>query len=94
MEITENKLKEILNEQSAGFKGHVDAQMTRQREEFQRHVDAQMVKQREDFQHFVGIMKEDIDTKMELVGEQYGSIKEMIGSLARTCRSSSRISNS
>ncbi len=67
MEITENKLKEILNEQRDGF---------------QHHVDTQIVKQREEFQHFVGIMKEDVDSKMELIGEQYGSIKDMIGSLA------------
>lgn len=82
MEITENKLKEILDGQRNGFQRHVDTQMTKQREEFQRHVDTQTVKQREEFQRFLGIMKEDFDSKVELIGEQYGSIKEMMGSLA------------
>jgi len=67
MEITEGKLREILDGQ---------------RDVFQRNVDTQIVKQREEYQHFVGIMKEDIDSKMQLIGEQYGTIKEMIGSLA------------
>jgi len=58
MEITENKLKEILSGQ------------------------------REEYQRFVGILKEDSDSKMGLIGEQYRDIKtnlashtEMIGSL-------------
>ncbi len=45
--------------------------------------------QRQDFQHFIGIMKEDIESKMQLIGEQYegidaklGSHTEMIASLA------------
>src|SRR6266511_2140771 len=67
MEITESKLKDILNEQRDGF---------------QRHVDTQIVQQREEFQHFAGILKEDFDSKMELIGEQYGSIREMMGALA------------
>jgi hypothetical protein len=67
MEINENKLKEILDGQ---------------RDAFQRHVDTHTVKQREEFQHFFGIMKEDFDSKLELIGEQYGTIREMIGSLA------------
>ena len=67
MEITEGKLKEILEGQRVAF---------------ERHVDGQMVKQREDFQHFTGILKEDFDSKLQLIGEQYGTIKEMMGSLA------------
>lgn len=58
MEITENKLKEILSGQ------------------------------RDEYQRFVGILREDIDSKIGLVGEQYRDIKvsltshtEMIGSL-------------
>ncbi len=58
MEITENKLKEILTEQ------------------------------RTEFQHVVGIFKEDIESKINLIAEQYQDIKsaqkshtEMIGSL-------------
>jgi hypothetical protein len=58
MEITENKLKEILTEQRA------------------------------EFQHVVGIFKEDLESKINLIAEQYHEIKttqtthtEMIGSL-------------
>jgi hypothetical protein len=58
MEITENKLREILTEQ------------------------------RTEFQHVVGIFKEDLESKINLVAEQYQEIKttqktqtEMIGSL-------------
>ncbi len=67
MEITEGKLKEILDGQ---------------RDAFERHVDAQMVKQRGEFQRFAGIMKEDFDSKLQLIGEQYGTIKGMMGALA------------
>ncbi|MCK9419503.1 MAG: hypothetical protein M0R70_09020 [Nitrospirae bacterium] len=58
MEITENKLKEILTEQ------------------------------RTEFQHVVGIFKEDLESKINLIAEQYQEIKsaqinhtEMIGAL-------------
>ena len=58
MEITENRLKEILTEQ------------------------------RTEFQHVVGIFKEDLGSKINLIAEQYQDIKstqkthtEMIGSL-------------
>lgn len=58
MEITENKLKEILAEQ------------------------------RTEFQHVVGIFKEDLESKINLIAEQYQDIKsiqkshtEMIGSM-------------
>ena len=58
MEITENKLKEILTEQ------------------------------RSEFQHVVGIFKEDLESKINVIAEQYREIKttqktqtEMIGSL-------------
>ena len=57
MEITENKLKEILTEQ------------------------------RTEFQHGVGIFKEDLESKINLIAEQYQDIRstqkshtEMIGS--------------
>ncbi len=55
MEITEQKLKDILKEQ---------------RIEFQQHTS-----------HVLGIMKEDFDSKMQLIGEQYGAIKEQVGTL-------------
>jgi hypothetical protein len=58
VEITENKIKEILTEQ------------------------------RTEFQHVVGIFKEDLESKIDLIAEQYQDIKatqkthtEMIGSL-------------
>lgn len=58
MDITENKLKEILTEQ------------------------------RTEFQHVVGIFKEDLESKINIIAEQYDDIKtaqktqtEMIGSL-------------
>jgi len=63
MEISENKLKEIMNEQL------------------------------EEFQHFIGIMKKDIESKMQLIGEHYkgidgklGSHVEMIASVAEDIR--------
>lgn len=58
MDITENKLKEILTEQ------------------------------RTEFQHVVGIFKEDLESKINIIAEQYDDIKtaqkvqtEMIGAL-------------
>lgn len=57
MEITENKLKEILVEQ---------------REEFQRFNDTQ----KKEFFHFMGIMKEDNQSNIQLITEQYHDIKD------------------
>lgn len=51
MEITENKLKEILTEQ------------------------------RTEFQHVVGIFKENLESQIQLIGEQLSSHTEMISSL-------------
>ena len=82
MDMTEGKLKEILDEQRDSFLNHINLQMIKQSDLFQGHVDGQIVKQREEFQRFVGILKEDFDTKVELIGKQYGSIKDMLGSLA------------
>jgi hypothetical protein len=80
MEMSENKLKEIL---------------TGQREEYQLHVDNQLDKQRDEYQRFLGVMKEDFDSKMQLIGEQFHDVKttqashsEMIGSMMETSRSS------
>ena len=78
MEITESKLKEILNEQRDGFQLHVDTQMVKQHEELQRVVE----KEQQETRHLFGILKEDFDTKIELIGEQYGTIKEMMGAIA------------
>ncbi len=73
MEMSENKLKDILTEQRTAFERHVDKQMDKQREEYQR---------------FLGVMKEDFDSKVQLIGEQYSDINtklashsEMIGAL-------------
>jgi 4-alpha-glucanotransferase len=78
MDINENKLKEILDGQRDAFQQHVDKQMSKQREEFQRTVKAES----EETRHLFGIMKEDFDSKIQLIGEQYGTIKEMVGALA------------
>ncbi len=85
MDITKNELKDMLNGLRDELKQHVDTQTDKQGNEFQR----QLEKQREEFQHFMGIMKEDSDSKMQLIGEQFQDIKatltshtEMIGSLA------------
>ena len=48
MEITENKLREILTEQ------------------------------RTEFQHVVGIFKENLESQIQLIGEQFGSMLENI----------------
>jgi len=50
MEITENRLKEILSEQ------------------------------RQEFQHFMGIMKEDTDSKFQLIIEQFQGIQNTLSS--------------
>ncbi len=76
MEMSENKLKDIL---------------TGQREEFQRHVDSRMDKQREEYQRFLGVMKEDFDSKMQLIGEQYHDIKATLGSHTETLASHSEM---
>lgn len=80
MEMSENKLKDILTGQREEFQRHVDKQMDKQRLEFQSHVDTQMVKQREEFQHVVGIMKEDLESKVQLIGEQYQDIRATLNS--------------
>lgn len=36
--------------------------------------------QRQEFQHFMGIMKEDIESKMQLIGEQYAGVDAKLGS--------------
>jgi hypothetical protein len=64
MEITEGKLKGILDGQ---------------RDTFQRAIG----KDQQETRHLFGIMKEDFDSKLQLIGEQYGTIKEMMGSIAK-----------
>jgi hypothetical protein len=78
MDITEGKLKEILDEQRDSFKRHVDAQTVEQSKAFQRTVE----KEHQETRHLFGVMKEDFDSKIERIGEQYGAIKEMVGALA------------
>lgn len=65
MDINEQSLKNIFGEQ---------------REEFQKHVDKTMGEQREEFQRYLGILKEDFDSKVTLIAEQYTSIKETLAS--------------
>ncbi len=36
--------------------------------------------QRQEFQHFIGIIKEDIESKMQLIGEQYAGVDAKLGS--------------
>jgi hypothetical protein len=36
--------------------------------------------QRQEFQHFIGIMKEDIESKMQLIGGQYKGLDTKLGS--------------
>jgi chromosome segregation ATPase len=57
MEITENRLKEILSEQ------------------------------RSEFQHFMGIMKEDTDSKFQLIIEQFQGIQNTLNSHTETLTS-------
>ncbi len=63
MEIDEKKLKEILIEQ---------------REEFQRFAEDKFEQQRVESQRYMGILKEDFDSKAQLIGEQHGDIKKNI----------------
>ena len=63
MEIDEKKLKEMLTEQ---------------REEFQRFTEQKFEQQREESQRYMGVLKEDFDSKVQLIGEQHGDIKKDI----------------
>ncbi len=63
MEITENKLKDILTEQ---------------RTEFQKTTNSNIDKQRQEFQHIVGIFQEHLESQIQTIGEQLGSISEDI----------------
>ncbi len=63
MEIDEKKLKVILIEQ---------------REEFQRFAEDKFEQQRVESQRYMGILKEDFDSKAQLIGEQHGDIKKNI----------------
>jgi hypothetical protein len=40
-----------------------------------------LTEQRKEYQHFMGIMKEDIESMIQLIGEQLSSHTEMISSL-------------
>lgn len=64
MEITENRLKEILSEQ------------------------------RQEFQHFMGIMKEDTDSKFQLIIEQFQGIQNTLNSHTETLSSHTEKLNS
>lgn len=66
MEITENKLKEILIEQ---------------RQEFQRSTENALESNRKEYQHFMGIVKEELQTSIQVIGEQYQGIKDDIKTL-------------
>ncbi len=66
MEITKNELKGMLNGLCDGIKRHVDTQTDKHGKQFQ----GQLEKQREEFQYFIGIVKEDFDSKVQLIGEQ------------------------
>ena len=72
MEITENKLNEILNKQREEFQGFV---ATEQRET----------------RHLFGIMKEDLESKIQLIGEQYQDIKATLHSHTKILESHSEI---
>ena len=37
-----------------------------------------LTEQRSDFQHIVGIFKEDLESKIQIIGEQFGSMMEDI----------------
>jgi len=39
-----------------------------------------MNEQRQEFQHFIGVMKKDIESKMQLIGEQYEGLDAKLGS--------------
>ena len=41
----------------------------------------QRIEFQQDTNHILGIMKEDFDSKMQLIGEQYGAIKEQVATL-------------
>ena len=59
MEITEKKLKSIFKEQ---------------REEYQEHVDKSLKEQIEEYQRYLGVLKENFDSKVQMIIEQYDSI--------------------
>lgn len=61
MEINENKLKEILDDQ---------------RKTFQVSTDRALEKNKLEFQHFMGIVKEDLQSQVGLIAEQYQDIKD------------------
>lgn len=86
MEISEDKQKEILIEQSDEFKRYVDSLIAKNCDEFRRFIEhtVQHVAQREHqkTRHLFSIMKEDIDCKMEHISEQYSTIKKMVSALA------------
>jgi len=41
----------------------------------------QLTEQRTEYQHYMGVIKEDIDSKFQLIGEHLASHTEMISSL-------------
>lgn len=61
MEVNENKIKEILDDQ---------------RKMFQVSTDQALEKNRLEFQHFMGIVKEDLQSQIGLIAEQYQDIKD------------------
>lgn len=72
MEITENKLKDILTEQ---------------RGEYERFVENVVEKERKEYQRFIDIVKEDFDSRVQLIAEQYHDIKTSLNSHTGTLAS-------
>lgn len=88
MEINEKQFKNILAEELGDFKESIDSKFKEQSDKFKRHVDSTMKEQRKEFQRYIGALKEDFDSKLNLIAGQHESIKdrldqhsEMIGSM-------------
>jgi hypothetical protein len=72
MEIDKNELKGMLNELRDELKHHVAEQLTGQRGELKQ----DMEHQRREFQHFVGVMMEDVNSKLQLVAEGHQMLSD------------------
>lgn len=69
MNIDEKKLKNILAEE-------LNPRFKEQEKKFNSKINSKLQEQREEYQRYLGVLKEDFDSKVNVVCEQYGDIKK------------------
>ncbi len=69
-----------LIEQRKQFEQFAENKFIEQRKQFEQFSENKFIEQRQEFQRYIGIQKEDFDSKIQLIAEQYMEIKETLAS--------------